>query len=91
MGHDDKYIVPGAVDWGGEIQTEVIADRREATMIQELKAMLVPGARVVTDEHKSYRSLASSRVACSSRSVMNTSSFFLRASRRFMTCRRYRG
>jgi transposase len=59
QGKDDKKIVLGAVERGGEIQTEVIANRREATMIPELKKMLVPGARVVTDEHKSYQSLPS--------------------------------
>lgn len=59
MGHDDKKIVLGAVERGGEIQTEVIVDRREATMIPQLTKMLVPGARVVTDEQKAYKSLPS--------------------------------
>lgn len=58
-GKDDKHIVLGAVERGGEIITEVIADRREATMIPELKKMIVPGARVATDEHKSYQALPS--------------------------------
>jgi transposase-like protein len=37
----------------------VIVDRREATMIPQLTKMLVPGARVVTDEQKAYKSLPS--------------------------------
>jgi transposase-like protein/predicted RNA-binding Zn-ribbon protein involved in translation (DUF1610 family) len=58
-GHEDKFIVLGAVERGGEVQTEVISDRREITVIPELKTMLVPGARVVTDEHGAYRALPS--------------------------------
>ncbi|CAN5677508.1 IS1595 family transposase [soil metagenome] len=57
-GEDDKHIVLGAVERGGEVQTEIVSDRREATMIPELKDMLVPGARIVTDEHRSYLGLA---------------------------------
>lgn len=57
MGHDDKVIVLGAVERGGEVQTEVIRNRRKATLVPELKKMLVPGARVVTDELKSYEDL----------------------------------
>jgi transposase len=58
-GQDDKHIVLGAIERGGEIQTQVIPDRRESTMIPELKKMLVPGARVATDEHSSYQALPS--------------------------------
>src|SRR5207302_713666 len=34
-----------------------IQDRRAMTLIPQLKTMLVPGARVVTDEHGSYQTL----------------------------------
>ncbi len=56
-GHDDKVIVLGAIERGGEVQTEVVKNRRAGTLIPELKQMLVPGARVVTDDFVSYHDL----------------------------------
>ena len=56
-GFDDKHIVLGAVERGGEVQTEVIPSRHLKVVIPTLKAMLVPGARVVTDDYIAYRAL----------------------------------
>lgn len=57
MGKDDKKIVLGVVERGGELQTEVVKDRRVATVIPAIKKMVVPGARIATDEAKAFGAL----------------------------------
>ncbi|MBN9085476.1 MAG: IS1595 family transposase [Reyranella sp.] len=57
LGEDDKHIVIGAVERGGEVQTDVVPDRRGMTVLPKLRRMLVPGARVVTDDNAIYDAL----------------------------------
>ena len=56
-GKDDKVIVLGAVERGGEIITEVVPNRTEVALVPEVKRMVVAGTRIVTDELRSYSSL----------------------------------
>ncbi len=58
QGKDDKKIVLGVVERGGELQTEVVKDRRVATVIPAIKKMVVSGARIATDEAKAFGALA---------------------------------
>lgn len=57
-GHDDKSIVLGIVERGGDILTRVIADRRGTTVIPLVMKWVKPGTRVATDEGKAFGNLA---------------------------------
>jgi len=54
MGHDDKTIVLGMVERGGEVLTRVVADRRTTTVIPVIKEFVRPGTRVATDTGRSF-------------------------------------
>ena len=56
-GHDDKHIVLGAVERGGEVQTKAIASRHSKNVVGGVKDMLAPGASVVTDDYVAYTAL----------------------------------
>lgn len=57
LGHNDKAVVLGAVERGGEVVTAVIPDRRETTIVPHLKTWVKHGSRVATDEAGAYKSL----------------------------------
>ena len=63
MGHDDKSIVLGAVERGGEVITTIIPDRRETTIVPHLKGWIKQGSRIATDEASSYRKLTRGRLS----------------------------
>ena len=58
-GHDDKHIVLGAVERGGEVQTKVIESRHSRNVVGGVAGMLAKGARVVTDDYVAYTALPS--------------------------------
>ena len=45
-GHDDKAIVLGMVERGGEVVTRVITDRRETTIISAMEKLVARGTRM---------------------------------------------
>lgn len=57
-GQDDKAVVLGAVERGGEVITAVIPDRRETTVVPVLKGWIKQGSRVATDEGRPFVNLA---------------------------------
>jgi len=57
IGQNDKTVVLGMVERGGEVVTRVIDDRRETTVVPEIKSIVRPGSRIATDEAKSFRNL----------------------------------
>lgn len=56
-GEDDKSIVLGVVERGGEIVTRVIPDRRETTVTMAMEKLVARGTRIATDEAKAFRNL----------------------------------
>lgn len=58
MGQDDKTIVMGMVERGGDLITRVVPDRRETTMVPEILENVHRGTRVATDEWPAYRALS---------------------------------
>lgn len=58
-GADDKVIVLGASERGGDVITRVIPSRREWSVMQPLSEMVRKGTRVATDEGKAFRNTAS--------------------------------
>ena len=57
QGEDDKAIVLGMVERGGEIITRVIPNRREVTVAREIVRVVSFGARVATDEASAFGKL----------------------------------
>lgn len=57
QGHDDKTIVLGMVERGGEVVTRVIPDRRENTVVTAMQKLVSMGTRIATDEAKAFRNL----------------------------------
>jgi len=57
MGHNDKTIVMGMVERGGEIITRVVPNRRARTMMPHIMKNIRPGSRIATDELASYQSI----------------------------------
>ena len=55
---DNKVIVVGMVERGGAIMTKIVPDTTTESLEQTVVANVVPGSRLSTDEHKSYRYLA---------------------------------
>ena len=51
---EDKTVVMGAMSAGGNVVTNIIADRTANTMIPEVNKMVKKGSIIVTDEHKAY-------------------------------------
>jgi len=54
MGHDDKAIVLGIKERGGEVVTRVIPDKRSWTVSAAFLKWVKPGSRVATDEARSF-------------------------------------
>lgn len=59
-GHEDKTIVMGMAQRGGEIITRVIPDRFRSTMMPHIRAAIPEGTRVMTDDMPTYRTLTNS-------------------------------
>ena len=57
QGQDDKAIVLGMVERGGDILTRVIADRRSLTVVPHIVHWVKPGTRVATDEARAFADL----------------------------------
>lgn len=51
---EDKTIVFGAMSAGGNVVTNIIADRTAETMVPQIKKVVKKGSIIVTDEHKAY-------------------------------------
>ena len=51
-------MVLGIVERGGDVLTRVISDRREVTVVPEIKQVVRAGSRIATDEAGAFRSLA---------------------------------
>ena len=56
-GSEDKTVVLGMVERGGEIVTRVIPDRREFTVVDEMITVIKPGSKVATDEARAFSNL----------------------------------
>jgi predicted RNA-binding Zn-ribbon protein involved in translation (DUF1610 family)/transposase-like protein len=57
-GEDDKKVVLGMVERGGDVVTRVIPDRGANSVTPHVVEMVKPGTRLVTDEAKAFRTLA---------------------------------
>lgn len=58
LGHDDKMVVLGATERGGETVTAVIPSRKQRHVMPELMKWLKPGTRIATDEARAFFDLA---------------------------------
>ena len=56
-GRDDKSVVLGIVERGGDVVTRVIPDRREYTVAEAVNKLVAKGTRIATDEAKAFRNL----------------------------------
>lgn len=56
-GKEDKTVVLGMVERGGELVTRVIKNRREYTVSREMIRVIHPGAKVATDEAHAFSNL----------------------------------
>lgn len=56
-GQDDKTVVLGIVERGGEVITRVVADRRATTVVPHIIENVVPGSRVATDTAGAFKIL----------------------------------
>jgi len=57
-GHDDKTVVLGMVERGGEVITRVVGGRGEWFVVPHIAANVVQGARIATDEARAFYNLA---------------------------------
>lgn len=57
IGEDDKTIVLGMAERGGEVITRVIPNRATLTVAKEMKRWVKPNSRVVTDEAHAFAHL----------------------------------
>lgn len=57
MGHDDKAIVLGMVERGGDVVTRIVQDRSMYSVIPEILRYVRPGTRVATDTAKAFSPL----------------------------------
>lgn len=58
MGQNDKAIVFGVVERGGEVVTQVIPNRSEFSTTPIINAYVRPGSNLATDDWQSYKRLA---------------------------------
>jgi transposase-like protein len=56
-GQDDKYVVLGMVERGGEVLTRAVGDRRAFTVMPHIMLHVRKGSRVATDEAGAFRGL----------------------------------
>lgn len=52
-----KAPIVGIIERGGKIVIKTIQDRTRATLLEEIKKVVMPGSVIYTDGHASYRSL----------------------------------
>jgi transposase-like protein len=52
-----KAIVLGLLQRGGDVQTRVVRDREKETLHREIKSTVAPGAKLFTDDLRSYNGL----------------------------------
>ena len=57
-GQDDKKVVLGMVERGGDVVSRHIPDRSAASVEPEVLRAVKPGTRLMTDEAKAFRTLA---------------------------------
>ncbi|WP_417411875.1 IS1595 family transposase [Hoeflea sp.] len=57
-GHDDKVVVLGITERGGETVTKVIPSRKSKDVMPEIFKWVRPGARIATDEARVFMELA---------------------------------
>jgi transposase len=57
LGHDDKFVVLGMVERGGDVITRHIEDRTAESVQPEVLRHVKPGSRLMTDEAKAFRTL----------------------------------
>lgn len=57
MGEDDKSVVLGIAERGGEVITRVLDDRRATTVVPHILENVKPGAKLATDKAKAFGSL----------------------------------
>ena len=57
IGEDDKTIVLGMVERGGDVVTRIVADRRETTVVPEVLRWVKPGSRITTDTGRTFYNL----------------------------------
>jgi hypothetical protein len=57
IGHDDKAIVLGMVERGGDVVTRVIQMRSKAHIIPHIVKFVKPGSRINTDEASNFKLL----------------------------------
>lgn len=57
LGHDDKTVVLGMHERGGDVLTRVIENRRVGTVTDEIAKYVKIGSRVATDEAKAFLAL----------------------------------
>lgn len=58
LGKDDKAVVLGILERGGDVLTRVIPDRRLFSVMPHVLTYVQPGSRVATDTAKAYRLFA---------------------------------
>ncbi len=58
QGEDDKAVVLGVVERGGEAVTRVIPNRRALTVENALFEMVNPGAKIATDDARAFSNLS---------------------------------
>lgn len=56
-GKEDKTIVMGMIERGGEVITRVVADRYLKTVLPHIQAVIPEGSRIITDDWSTYRTL----------------------------------
>ena len=57
-GQDDKYIVLGMVERGGDVLTRVVPDRKHGSVVPHILENVKPGTRIATDESRSFLDLS---------------------------------
>ncbi len=57
IGHDDKAVVLGMVERGGDVVTRVIQMRTKAHIIPHIVKFVKPGSRINTDEASNFKLL----------------------------------
>lgn len=57
IGHDDKAVVLGLVERGGDVLTRQVIARNAGTIVPHIVKWVKPGSRINTDEASNFRSL----------------------------------
>lgn len=57
-GEDDKAVIFGAIERGGEVVTQVLPSRKAKDIMPAIFKWVRPGSRIATDEAGAYRELA---------------------------------